>query len=99
MLVGYAKVSTKHQTLDLQTDALNAAGCEEIFTDRISGAAAHRNGLEDCLNYLNPGDTLVVWKIDRLGRSIAHLVKLLDDLHGKGIEFKSITESTAAFCE
>lgn len=93
MLIGYARVSTKYQSLDLQMDALKAAGCERFFTDHASGAAAHRRGLEDCLDCLTAGDTLVVWKIDRLGRSIAHLVKLLDALHGRGIEFKSITEA------
>lgn len=93
MLVGYARVSTKHQSLDLQLDALKSAGCEEIFSDHASGTAKLRDGLEKCLNFIRPGDTLVVWKIDRLGRSIGHLVKLLDELHKQEIEFKSLTES------
>lgn len=93
MLVGYARVSTKYQNLDMQLDALKAAGCEEVFTDTASGAAKHRDGLEKCLEYVREGDTLVVWKIDRLGRSITHLVKLLDQLHSDGIEFRSLTES------
>lgn len=93
MLVGYARVSTKYQSSDLQLDALQKAGCDEIFTDHASGAAKHRDGLEKCLNFIREGDTLVVWKIDRLGRSIGHMVKLLDQLHKEGIEFRSLTES------
>lgn len=92
MLVGYARVSTKDQNLDLQLDALEKAGCKEIFDDHASGAAAHRGGLEDCLNFIREGDTLIVWKIDRLGRSISKLLKLIEELHERKINFRSLTE-------
>jgi len=70
MLIGYARVSTTDQTLALQQDALQKAGCSKIFTDTASGALAERKGLADALSYVRPGDTLVVWKLDRLGRSL-----------------------------
>ncbi len=93
MLVGYARVSTQDQTLDLQQDALEKAGCERVFTDTISGAKAERPGLEQALDFVRPGDTLVVWRLDRLGRSLGHLIETITTLQGRGIGFKSITES------
>lgn len=94
-LIGYARVSTQEQELNLQLDALLKAGCKEheIFTDKISGAKAERPGLEKCLQTLQPGDTLLVWRLDRLGRSVSHLISLVDDLKKKGIKFKSICEN------
>jgi len=93
MLVGYARVSTVDQNLDLQTDALQAAGCERLFTDTISGARAERPGLAKALHECRPGDTLVVWKLDRLGRSLPYLVETVRDLLDRGIGFKSLQES------
>src|ERR671929_847759 len=92
MHVGYARVSTLDQTLDLQNDALEAAGCERVFTDTISGAKAERPGLDEALRFVRPGDTLVVWRLDRLGRSLQHLIQTITDLHKKGIGFRSLTE-------
>lgn len=93
MLIGYARVSTEDQNPDLQHDALTKAGCEQIFTDQISGTKARRPGLEQALSHLRSGDTLVVWRLDRLGRSLRHLIDTVTDLQDKGIGFKSITES------
>src|SRR5512144_256803 len=93
MLIGYARVSTTDQTLDLQKDALEKAGCSKIFTDTASGAKAERIGLEEALNYVRPGDSLVVWKLDRLGRSLPHLIETITGLNNRGIGFKSITEA------
>lgn len=93
MLVGYARVSTTDQHLDLQKDALLAAGCERIFTDTASGAKAERQGLTDALEHLRPADTLVVWKLDRLGRSLSHLVETVRDLVARGVGFKSLQEN------
>jgi len=93
MLVGYARVSTTDQNLDLQTDALHAAGCERLFTDTISGAKVDRPGLTAALGICRPGDTLVVWKLDRLGRSLPHLVETVRDLVARGVDFKSLQES------
>jgi DNA invertase Pin-like site-specific DNA recombinase len=93
MLIGYARVSTYEQTLNLQQDALQKAGCTRIFTDTASGAKAERKGLEEALNYLRKGDTLVVWRLDRLGRSLPHLITTLTDLEERGIGFKSLTEN------
>ncbi len=84
MKIGYASVSTDEQNPDLQIDALKAAGCERIFTDKASGANAKRSELTKCLKALAVGDTLIVWKLDRLGRSLHDLIGLLDELHGKG---------------
>jgi DNA invertase Pin-like site-specific DNA recombinase len=93
MLIGYARVSTHDQTLNLQQDALQKAGCTKIFTDTASGAKAERKGLEEALNYVRKGDTLVVWRLDRLGRSLTHLITTMIDLEGRGIGFKSLTEN------
>lgn len=93
MKVGYARVSTQDQNLDLQTDALKKAGCEKIFTDKVSGVKFHRQGLNQALDFLRQGDTLVVWKLDRLGRSTAELIKISASLQERKIELQSITES------
>jgi len=93
MLIGYARVSTQDQTLDLQTDALKQAGCEKIFTDMTSGAKAERPGLQDALNHLRSGDTLVVWRLDRLGRTLKQLIATITDLSEQDIGFKSLQEN------
>jgi DNA invertase Pin-like site-specific DNA recombinase len=93
MLVGYARVSTGEQSLDLQTDALRAAGCERVITDVASGARTHRAGLTEALGYLRDGDTLVVWKLDRLGRSLRHLIDVITGLHSRGVAFRSLQEA------
>jgi DNA invertase Pin-like site-specific DNA recombinase len=93
MLIGYARVSTEDQNLDLQRDALEKAGCEDIYTDIVSGTKARRPGLEQALSHLRTGDTLVVWRLDRLGRSLRHLIDTVTDLQEKGVGFKSLTES------
>ncbi len=93
MLIGYARVSTHDQTLNLQRDALEKAGCTKIFTDTISGTKTDRPGLEQALSYVRPGDTLVVWRLDRLGRSLKHLIETITALHERQIGFKSITEN------
>ena len=90
--IGYARVSTPEQDISLQIDALERAGCSRIFQDVASGAKAERKGLDEALAYLRPGDTLVVWKIDRLGRSLAHLVAVVEDLRSRGIGFRSLTD-------
>src|SRR3954447_15195137 len=77
MLVGYARVSTHDQTLDLQLDALKKVGCEKFYTDTASGAKAEREGLEQALDYAKEGDVLVVWRLDRLGRSLRHLIEAI----------------------
>ena len=92
MLIGYARVSTLDQKLDLQSDALTAAGCDEIFSDIASGARDKRPGLDAALERLQDGDTLIVWKLDRLGRSLAHLVATVSDLAGRGVDFRSVNE-------
>ncbi len=93
MKVGYARVSTDDQKLDLQTDALKAEGCEEIFSDVASGAKDERKGLIEALKYIRKGDTLVVWKLDRLGRSLKHLIEVVNDLTKREIGFKSLKEN------
>ena len=93
MLIGYARVSTQDQNLELQRDALNKAGCKKIFEDKISGARADRPGLVMALEILREEDTLVVWKLDRLGRSVKQLVGLVSNLHKQGVQFKSLTDS------
>jgi DNA invertase Pin-like site-specific DNA recombinase len=93
-LVGYARVSSNGQELQLQLDALKKAGVAkaEVFTDKVSGSKAARPGLEKCLQQLKPGDTLLVWRLDRLGRSIRHLIDLVADLHQRGVRFKSLCD-------
>lgn len=93
MLIGYARVSTTDQNLDLQIDALTKIGCEKIFDDKISGSRAERPGLARAMELLRKDDTLVVWKLDRLGRSVKNLVDLVADLQKQGIHFKSLTDS------
>jgi DNA invertase Pin-like site-specific DNA recombinase len=93
MLVGYARISTTDQTLDLQRDALTKAGCSKIFTDTASGAKSEREGLTEAISYVRAGDTLVVWKLDRLGRSLKDLIERITELNNRHIGFKSITEN------
>ena len=93
MLIGYARVSTDEQNLDLQLSALKEAGCEEIYTDKISGTKATRPGLQNALSHLRSGDTFVVWRLDRLGRSLRHLIDTVTDFQERGIGFKSLQES------
>jgi DNA invertase Pin-like site-specific DNA recombinase len=92
MLIGYARVSTTDQNLDLQTDALKTAACERIFTDTASGTKTDRPGLTEALKECRAGDTLAVWKLDRLGRSLPHLVETVRELMERGVGFKSLQE-------
>ena len=93
MQIGYARVSTEDQNLDLQNDALKQAGCDKIIEEKASGAKTDRAGLDEALSFLRKGDTLVVWKLDRLGRSLQHLIQVVNQLREKGIFFRSIQES------
>lgn len=93
MLIGYARVSTQDQSLELQRQALTKAGCQKIFEDHTSGIQLERAGLAKLREILREGDVLVVWKLDRLGRSVKQLVDLTAELHQQGIEFKSLTDS------
>ena len=93
MKIGYARISTNEQNLDLQLDALKVAGCEQIFKDVASGSKTDRPGLDDALRQLREGDSLVVWKLDRLGRSLRHLIDLITALNQNGVFFKSLRES------
>jgi DNA invertase Pin-like site-specific DNA recombinase len=93
MLVGYARVSTVDQNLDLQLSALKEVGCETLYQDQISGTKANRPGLSMALEVLRKNDTLVVWKLDRLGRTVKGLIDLVNQLHQKEIHFKSITDN------
>ena len=93
MFIGYARVSTQEQTLDLQQDALEAAGCEHVFHDTVGGARAERPGLANALDHLREGDTLIVWRLDRLGRSLQHLIEVVTELQERGIGFRSLQES------
>lgn len=93
MLIGYARVSTQDQNLDLQRDALKAAGCEKLFEDRVSGAATVRFGLDAAIEALRKGDTLVVWRLDRLGRTLSHLISTVHELGARGVGFRSLTEA------
>jgi DNA invertase Pin-like site-specific DNA recombinase len=93
MLIGYARVSTQDQTLHLQKDALEKIGCSKIFTDTASGASTERKGLDEALEYVREGDSLVVWKLDRLGRSLKHLIETITNLNNRKIGFRSITEN------
>ena len=92
MKVGYARVSTREQDPGLQVDALREAGCEKIFTDEASGARSERPGLEKALEFLREGDCLVVWRLDRLGRSLKHLIEVIEGLERQGIGFISLQE-------
>ncbi|ACQ67735.1 DNA invertase [Candidatus Williamhamiltonella defendens] len=93
MLIGYARVSTQDQNLALQIEALTKAGCKKIFEDKSSVSRAQRPGLVKVLEILREGDTLVVWKLDRLGRSVKNLVDLVGELHKQNIQFKSLTDA------
>jgi len=93
MLIGYARVSTHDQNLVSQEDSLKEAGCKKIFSDQVSGTKDSRPGLSRALDMLREGDTLVVWKLDRLGRSLSHLVEFINDLKNKKIGFKSLQEN------
>lgn len=93
MLIGYARVSTADQSLHLQKDALTAAGCQEIYEDTASGAKSARPGLEKALARLREGDTLVVWKLDRLGRSLKHLIESVQALESRGVGFRSLQDN------
>lgn len=92
-LIGYARVSTRDQNVAAQREALLAAGCDTIFDDTISGSTQSRSGLDKALAVLVPGDVLVVWKLDRLGRSMQHVVNTVLDLDRRGIGFRSLTEA------
>lgn len=93
MLIGYARVSTEDQNLDLQLHALRAAGCSRIYEDRgVSGRANRRAGLDRALRALKNGDVLIVWRLDRLGRSLPHLIGVIGDLHKKGVDVRSLRE-------
>jgi DNA invertase Pin-like site-specific DNA recombinase len=91
-LIGYARVSTTEQDASLQLDALRAAGCLKVFTDKASGSLDRRPQLDRLLDQLRPGDTVVVWRLDRLGRSLKHLIALIEDLADKDVGFRSLTE-------
>ncbi len=92
MLIGYARVSTADQDLALQTDALVAAGCEKVFTDKASGAKSGRPGLVEALEFVRAGDTMVIWKLDRLGRSIQGLIELAANLSDRKVDLRSLTD-------
>ncbi len=91
--VGYARVSTLDQDLSLQLDALAAAGCAKVFEDRASGVQADRAGVQAALHYVRDGEVLVVWKLDRLGRSLPHLIETVAALERRGVELRSLTEA------
>lgn len=93
MLVGYVRVSTEDQKLDLQQDELTKVGCEKIFQDVASGARSDRDGLAAAIEYARAGDVLVVWKLDRLGRSLQHLIETINTLQDRGVGFRSLRES------
>jgi DNA invertase Pin-like site-specific DNA recombinase len=92
MKFGYARVSTHEQILDLQIDALRAAGCERIYQEKASGSKAERPELMRMLDQLSTGDTVIIWKLDRLGRSLAHLIKLVSDLEDQGVGLLSLND-------
>ena len=93
MLIGYARVSTQDQNLELQREALLRAGCEKIFEDKVSGAQSDRPSLTKAIEILRAGDTLVVWKLDRLGRSVKQLIGWVSDLQAQGVQFHSLTDA------
>ncbi len=94
MLIGYARVSTDDQNLDLQKDALTAAGCDRIFTDKLSGARDDRPGLTEALSHLRQGDCLVVWKLDRLGRTLRGLIDFVGELRERCVDFRTLHGTT-----
>jgi len=93
MLVGYARTSTPDQSLSVQIEALRDAGCKRVFSEQTSGRGMDRPGLQCALESLRDGDTLLVWKLDRLGRSVKNLIDIVEDLHERGVQFKSLTDS------
>lgn len=93
MLVGYARVSTLEQDVTPQIDELEKAGCERVFRDKVSGTKTERPGLQEALDFLREGDSLVVWRLDRLGRSLRHLIDTISDLESRGIGFRSLQEA------
>lgn len=93
MLIGYARCSTQDQSLDLQLDSLKAAGCQKIFTDKVSGTISDRPGLNKLREQLRPGDTLVVWRLDRWARSLKHLIEWMSYLESEGVNFRSLHEN------
>ena len=93
MLVGYARVSTQDQNLDMQRKALTEAGCGKLFEEKATGSQTDRPGLMQTLEFAREGDTLVVWKLDRLGRSVKHLVELVATMEARGINFRSLTDN------
>jgi DNA invertase Pin-like site-specific DNA recombinase len=93
MLIGYARVSTHEQNLTLQTDALKKAGCRKIFDDRVSRAGSERPGSKAALEYVREGDTLLVWRLDRLGRSLKDLIEIIGGLEKRGMGFRSLRKS------
>ena len=93
MLIGYARVSTQEQNTSLQRDALHAAGCERLFEEKASGAQRDRPQLKAALDYMREGDTLVVWKLDRLARSLRQLIDTVEELNSREIGLRSLTES------
>jgi DNA invertase Pin-like site-specific DNA recombinase len=94
VLIGYARVSTEDRNLDLQRDALAKAGCQRIFEDRLSGARVGRPGLAEALSYLRPRDCLIVWKLDRLGRTLRGLIDFIEQLRGRDVDFRTLHGST-----
>src|SRR5260370_34485071 len=92
MRIGYSRVSTLDQDIALQVDALKKSDCDNIFDDTASGATTQRPGLTEALSYVRKGDTLVVWRLDRLGRSLRHLIDVIADLEKRGIGFRSFQE-------
>ncbi|MGJ0315869.1 recombinase family protein [Aliarcobacter cryaerophilus] len=93
MQIGYARVSTLDQNLDLQIDALNQAGCKKIFQEKITGTKLKREQLQNAIDYLRAGDVLVIWKLDRLGRSLKDLLLIVNELNQKEIGLKSLHEN------
>lgn len=93
MKIGYARVSTGLQNLDLQQDSLQKYGCEKIFTDKVSGAKSNRPGLESAIEFARTGDVVVVWRLDRLGRNMEDLISIVNALNNRGISFHSIQEN------
>ncbi|HAR4450085.1 TPA: recombinase family protein [Staphylococcus aureus] len=93
MKIGYARVSTGLQNLNLQEDRLNAYGCEKIFSDHISGSKSKRPGLDKAIEFVRSGDTIVVWRLDRLGRNMEDLITLVNELNERGVSFHSLEEN------